>query len=74
MLDDNMMMERVVSKRDVDVMPTINPVRHGHWIKGQYTPGFAWFCSVCGGVHTNIYGHKNTPRWTYCPWCGAKMN
>lgn len=61
-------------KNTIRDQPEVDPVKHGHWIKGQCRPNFAWFCSVCGGIYTDAYDHKNPPRWIYCPWCGAKMD
>lgn len=43
--------------------PTVDPVKHGHWIE----EGYSMWCSECGGVWDNIW------NFTYCPNCGACM-
>lgn len=65
--DDNMMTEHVVSKGDVDVMPTIDPVKHGHWIEDRIGDEH-WLCYDCSEC-----GNMETVKSNYCPWCGAKM-
>lgn len=54
---------------DVDFQPTVDPVKHGHWIK-RNSVGTAT-CSVCGGLIMNFY---NKDANTYCHNCGAKMD
>ena len=44
-----------------DVVKVFVPVRHAHWIGGDYDK-----CSVCGGMELG--------RTNYCPHCGAKMD
>lgn len=50
-------------------MPTIGPVKHGHWIEDagpEYFGYLGWKCSLCGeGTDEN---------GNYCPNCGAKMD
>lgn len=54
----------------IDDCPTIEPVRHGKWIKEKPMIGGAYYrCSVCGNTenkHTAVKGH-------YCWFCGARM-
>ena len=52
----------VFYKDDVDNAPTVDAIKHGHWITDM---GGCW-CSVC-----NEYSDYSTD---YCPNCGAKMN
>lgn len=51
--------------------PTIDPVRHGHWIITEDAFGRKFgVCSECGNkdnVTTAVLGH-------YCWFCGAKMD
>ena len=48
----------------VDVQPTIDPVRHGHWIEDGYND-YKPACSECG-----CHSEENN----FCPNCGAKMD
>lgn len=54
----------LIHSRDVDNAPTVDPVKHGHWI--EIDRGLLWQCSVC--EHHSISGGY------YCDWCGAKMD
>ena len=49
----------------VDSMPTVDPVKHGHWKEHKDYPGLAYLCSDCG--------YFTTDRSYYCPNCGAHM-
>ena len=58
----------------VDSMPTVDPVKHGHWVEQEHED-WKWSkeyrCSECGK-----YRLVTTPvgrEWNYCPYCGAKM-
>lgn len=58
-----------VSKKQIDLAPTIDPVKHGKWERHN-----GWDrCSVCGaGVRIlTVYGMKLN---NYCPNCGARMD
>ena len=46
--------------------PTIDPKRHGLWIKMSDADGIFYGCSECGEWH------KETSN--YCPNCGVKMD
>lgn len=52
--------------------PTVDPVKHGHWILEQFGEGDdaeLWYqCSQCGWP--TMSNHSNY----YCPHCGAKMD
>lgn len=56
--------------------PTIDPVKHGKWIKNEGRYG--WHCSVCGEDDLYAFawnsdkGEKELQD-RYCPECGAKM-
>lgn len=54
--------------------PTIDPVKHGHWIndKGLYK------CSVCNELWCHWWANtvpieRMNKMMRYCPLCGAKM-
>ena len=50
--------------------PTINPVRHGRWVKPDL-----WtkpVCSVCGEPCFGLHGFSYETT-DYCPNCGARM-
>lgn len=51
--------------------PTVDPIKHGHWIEidTQYVDETK--CSVCGVIE---YFNKEWKRFNYCPNCGAKMD
>lgn len=53
---------RIVYMDDIDEMPTVDPVKHGHWIVDE---DGNIKCSECGyhGVGDN-----------YCERCGVKMD
>lgn len=53
-------------KSVVRFAPTVDPVKHGHWIKSEKSD-YEWECSACG------YGLSDY-RTTYCYDCGAKMD
>lgn len=55
--------------------------RKGHWIFQKITHGKRIWCSNCDSSfdlccnQTTEYDEatRKTYRWSYCPWCGAKM-
>lgn len=54
----------------IDDAPTVDPVKHGHWIesKGGDFIGYPIYeCSECGCP----VGEEAS---NYCPYCGAKMD
>lgn len=57
---------------EVAKMPTIDPVKHGRWVK-QTDENCWWYeCSECGDYPMkNAYGHEELSA--YCPHCGAIM-
>lgn len=71
----------------IEDTPTVEPVRHGHWVWNEKTRDEngidwgvgAWRCSLCKCKNHNIPENKNEIplRWAgskYCPNCGAKMD
>lgn len=64
--------ERSAFKHDVADAPTIDPVKHGRWIKAERQGCWSYAdvykqCSECGNV-TFLAEKMN-----YCPNCGADM-
>lgn len=64
--------EEIIAKMTIELAPTIDPVKHGRWVKAE--PDGCWSyaevykqCSECGKV-TFL-----AERMNYCPNCGADM-
>lgn len=62
----------------VDVQPTVDPVKHGHWEEeNTRTHSMQFKCSVCGRIAYYPQNHHSTePKrcgYAYCPHCGADM-
>ena len=59
----------------IDDAPTVDPVKHGHWIEVQrihekdHTA--ICECSLCGDT---VWVYDGQRAWNYCPNCGAKMD
>ena len=49
-------------KRLIEMMPTVDPVKHGRWEDCSN----GWMCSVCK--------HDARKDYPYCPHCGARMD
>ena len=62
-----------ILEAEIKRLPTIDPVKHGHWI--EVDEGYTW-----GGTHIVEYECslcKEIVKWhkyPYCPHCGAKMD
>lgn len=61
----------------ISSLPTIDPVKHGEWIKNDGRYG--WHCSVCGeddfyAFVRNSDTGENELQDRYCPNCGARMD
>lgn len=56
---------RDVVEKELRYVPTVDPVKHGHWVKSN--SDYEWECSSCG------YGYTDY-KITYCYDCGAKMD
>ena len=62
-------------KEAIDRVPTVDPVKHGHWVEQErcdWVYSKECRCSECGKYRlmTNPFGRE----WNYCPNCGAKMD
>ena len=55
--------------RLVKRLPTVDPVKHGHWIFVEDMVSYIK-CSECGDDICWV----NTKRPKYCPNCGARMD
>ena len=68
-------LEKLAFKSMIDKMPTVDPVRHGHWERHFSRPNvyadMFWHCSECGYKNENQWANK---YHNYCPCCGAKMD
>lgn len=58
-------------------LPTIDPVKHGKWIKNEGR--FGWHCSVCReddlyAFSWNCDKGEKELQDRYCPNCGARMD
>ena len=51
---------------EITEAPTIDPVKHGKWLR---TPTWWAYCSVCGMELPN----ESNETTDYCPNCGAHM-
>lgn len=61
--------------RLIIAQPTIDPVKHGHWIEWEeYTDCPFWCkCSKCGRL--GLFDDRDVmEKSDYCPHCGAKMD
>lgn len=61
---------------EIEDFPTIDPVKHGKWIKRAKTNPYVelcsdydWECSECGKMDT----HNEKVEVRYCWNCGARM-
>lgn len=59
-------------ERMIETAPTVDPVKHGHWImpNKEKTDRPLAECSHCGWYVTK----GGVLDFTYCPNCGAKMD
>lgn len=61
-----------VYSRDIDSAPTIDPVKHGAWIREPFSGVIMfWRCNKCMSV-ASISSME--PAIKYCPNCGARMD
>ena len=59
--DGRMTSDAIITKCEIDSMPTVDPVKHGRWEDCSN----GWMCSVCK--------HDARKDYPYCPYCGARM-
>lgn len=74
MMDDTQTADKMMAglrKAEIKLenAPTIDPVKHGRWIKDELITGT---CSVCGW--DAIFAETDVVGMSYCPNCGAKMD
>jgi hypothetical protein len=68
------------AQKAIDDAPTVDAVKHGHWISVDDDGDSPYECSVCGGVKVNENGewldicHSEWSKMPYCAVCGAKMD
>ena len=63
----------VVAKVDIENAPTVDAVKHGHWLFYEEPDGYYHSeCSECGRWCDEDVFLKG--KWHYCPNCGAKMD
>ena len=63
----------IVDYDDIENAPTIDPVKHGHWLFYEEPDGYYHSeCSECGQWCDEDVFLKG--KWHYCPNCGAKMD
>lgn len=70
-VDDEPMLTKSCVRTTIQHMPTIETVRHGHWIESD-ADGFV--CSVCRNGYRNQPTLMGEPMFEYCPVCGARMD
>ena len=60
-------------REDIEGLSTadVQEVNHGKWFRTvpTTTKSYRRICSLCGKIAYMIRA-----RYTYCPWCGAKMD
>ena len=59
-------------------VPSIEPVRHGHWVYGEDEDGVDGYrCNKCGFFVTWDYQHSHIhfiDDYLFCPHCNARMD
>ena len=56
----------------IKAQPTVDPVKHGHWIHSSSTEYLTVSCSECG--YKVNYFWASWQDALYCPKCGARMD
>lgn len=77
-------LEWAASRTSIDATPTIDPVKHGRWIKMSDANGVYWSCGECGEGIPRISHFdpqfdlfprlESIDKTSYCPHCGARMD
>lgn len=66
---------KLVGCKLIDMQPTVDPVKHGHWIEYREERSFGLMnfikCSECGSYHAKS-SILDKPK--FCDECGAKMD
>ena len=57
--------------RLVKRLPTVDPVKHGHWEESKCLDDCFWVCSCCKFPSQAVAAPK---LYKYCPNCGARMD
>ena len=57
--------------RLVKRLPTVDPVKHGHWEESKCLDDCFWVCSCCKFPSQAVAAPK---LYKYCPKCGARMD
>ena len=57
--------------RLVKRLPTVDPVKHGHWEESKCLDDCFWVCSCCKFPSQAVAAPK---LYKYCPNCGAIMD
>ena len=57
--------------RLVKRLPTVDPVKHGHWEESKCLDDCFWVCSCCKFPSQAVAAPK---LYRYCPNCGARMD
>ena len=57
--------------RLVKRLPTVDPVKHGHWEESKCLDDCFWICSCCKFPSQATAAPK---LYKYCPGCGARMD
>lgn len=61
-------------REQVEAEPTVDPVKHGHWIQRFTGDENIVFCSSCSEEANEILDYKLLYEYDFCPYCGAKMD
>ena len=61
-------------KEDVDRVPTIDTVKHAHWVRVARSENEYWQCSNCHGYFTLPMPKYRGFYMRYCGCCGAEMD
>ena len=69
-IDHYCLSQKVIRIEDIMAAPTVDPVRHGHWIEDGDSDGCG--CSICGHEYCYLLPDKDILK--FCPNCGAKMD
>lgn len=58
----------------IKTQPTIDPVKHAHWIRVARSESEYWQCSNCHGYFTLPMPKYRGFYMRYCGCCGAEMD